>query len=232
MLGPATAGAQGPSAAEIAPLPATILVESLKDFVAFPSVRTVSILEIGAVLAVVVHPADRNINWQVRGSDYRFLTTGNIVGKAGIQMGAAVGTYLIGYQTGGRESRVAVVGAELVRAQILAQGLTFALKAAVRRERPDGSDHGSFPSGHAATTFAAATVLGSHLGWRVAIPSYLVAAYVASDRLHENRHRASDVIFGAALGVAVGETVRSRGSSAVEVRPLVLSEGVGVSFVW
>ena len=49
------------------------------------------------------------------------------------------------------------------------------------------------PSGHATVTFAAATVLQQHLGYKWAIPTYLVASYVALSRLHDNRHVASDV---------------------------------------
>jgi oxepin-CoA hydrolase/3-oxo-5,6-dehydrosuberyl-CoA semialdehyde dehydrogenase len=69
----------------------------------------------------------------------------------------------------------------------------------------------SFPSGHAAITFAAATVLQQHLGYRAAIPTYAVASYVAMSRLHDNRHYASDVAFGAALGVVVGRSVTFHG---------------------
>src|SRR5262245_8410944 len=50
----------------------------------------------------------------------------------------------------------------------------------------------------------AATVLQQHLGYRAAIPTYLVASYVAMSRLHDNRHYASDVIFGAATGIMTG----------------------------
>ena len=39
-----------------------------------------------------------------------------------------------------------------------------------RRQRPDGSNHQSFPSGHAAVTFATATVIERHLGWRKVAP--------------------------------------------------------------
>jgi membrane-associated phospholipid phosphatase len=75
-------------------------------------------------------------------------------------------------------------------------------------------------------------VLASHFGWRVAVPSYLVATYVASSRLHENRHNASDVIFGAALGVAVGQTIRARRDAPMTIHPGVFPGGVGASVQW
>jgi hypothetical protein len=41
-------------------------------------------------------------------------------------------------------------------------------------------------------------------GWR---PATVVAGYVATARLHDNRQYLSDVIFGAAMGIAAQRTV-------------------------
>ena len=90
---------------------------------------------------------------------------------------------------------------DLVQAQILTEMLVEPLKWSTQRLRPDGSNSLSFPSGHAAITFAAATVIERHLGWRKAILGYGIASYVAVSRLHDNRHWLSDVVFGAARGV-------------------------------
>jgi membrane-associated phospholipid phosphatase len=105
------------------------------------------------------------------------------------------------------EPGVEHLGRDLVRAQVLTQTLTFALKFAVARERPDGSDNRSFPSGHASGTFATATVLQRRYGWQAGIPAYAVAGYVGCSRLNEGRHYLSDVVFGAALGITAGRTV-------------------------
>ena len=94
---------------------------------------------------------------------------------------------------------------------MLTAGLTYGLKAAVRREHTGYS----FPSGHASVTFATATVLQRHFGWKGAL-AYSVAAYVAASRLHENRHHLSDVVFGAAVAAVAGRTV-TPGSTAPEV---------------
>ena len=77
----------------------------------------------------------------------------------------------------------------------------------MHRERPDGSDHQSFPSGHASVTFATATVIERHLGWRKAVLGYAIASYVAMSRIHDNQHYLSDVVFGAAVGTIAGRTV-------------------------
>jgi hypothetical protein len=51
------------------------------------------------------------------------------------------------------------VGMDLLRAKIIAGVLTQGLKYAVGRERPNHTGDPAFPSGHAALTFATATVI-------------------------------------------------------------------------
>jgi len=118
----------------------------------------------------------------------------------------------------------------LIRAQVVAETTTLAIKYSVGRVRPDGTGY-SFPSGHAAATFATATVLERHFGWKVGIPAYLVASYVAASRLENRRHYLSDVAFGAALGIAAGRTVTiGRGAARFAVGPMATEGGGGVSF--
>jgi undecaprenyl-diphosphatase len=59
----------------------------------------------------------------------------------------------------------------------------------------------SFPSGHATAGFCAATLLGG--GWW-----YAAGAAVAATRVYVRLHHASDVIAGAALGLAMGFAMR------------------------
>src|SRR5262249_7556683 len=89
------------------------------------------------------------------------------------------------------------------------EGIVWGLKASVRRTRPNGGMY-SFPSGHAAATFALAAVVERHLGYRLALPTIAIATYVATSPLHDNVHYLSDVIFGAAVGTAAGWTVVGR----------------------
>ena len=100
-----------------------------------------------------------------------------------------------------------------------------------RRDRPlnpDGTKQSgfSFPSGHATLTFAAATVLQQHLGYRAGVPTYLVASYVAMSRLHDNRHYASDVVMGAATGIIIGRSVTWHGRNFYGS---IIPGGVGVT---
>ena len=84
--------------------------------------------------------------------------------------------------------------------------ITRSLKYAVDRERPDGGQH-SFPSGHSSATFATASVLHEHFGWKVGVPPMPSRSFVAWARFRDNSHWLSDVVFGSAIGIAVGRTV-------------------------
>ena len=55
---------------------------------------------------------------------------------------------------------------------------TFGLKYAIDSERPDGGGH-SFPSGHTAAAFAGASFIARRYGWRLGLPAYGAASFVA-----------------------------------------------------
>ena len=120
-------------------------------------------------------------------------------------MAFSLGTYVVGRWQD--QPKVAHLGMDLLQAQIMSEILVEPIKFATQRERPDHSDHQSFPSGHASVTFATATVIERHLGWRKSIVGYAIASYVAMSRIHDNRHYLSDVMFGAAVGTIAGRTV-------------------------
>ena len=184
---------------------------------------------VGAGTALALHPLDDDLNEKMAGSDTAVFAPGRVIGYGAVQIGAAVGTWAIGRAVDKR-GRVAHLGLDLLRAQIVTQSITYGLKYSVRRERPDGSSGYAMPSGHASTTFATATVLARHLGWKAAVPTYAVATYVAASRLHDNRHYLSDVIVGATLGVVAGRTVTRHGKSDYAMVPLPGPGVVGVAF--
>src|SRR5262249_13964479 len=144
---------------------------------------------------------------------------GAVLGGTPFQLGAAFATY--GFGRAFHSSRIARAGADLVQAQLIAEALTMGIKQASRRARPDGSGY-SFPSGHTTVSFASATVLQRHFGWKIGIPAYIIATYAGTARIKSRRHCLSDVAFGAALGTVAGRTVtlNSRHGIGVSLAPV------------
>lgn len=160
-----------------------------------------------------------------------FFEAGEILGSAAAQVGGAFGTYGLGKLLS--DPGLEDLGRDLVRSLVLTQSLTFALKLAVSRERPDSSNSRSFPSGHASGSFATATVLQRRYGWKAGVPAYALACYVATSRLNEGRHYLSDVVFGAALGIMSGHTVTlGYAQHRVTASPLLRAGGFGVQLAW
>jgi undecaprenyl-diphosphatase len=79
-------------------------------------------------------------------------------------------------------------------------------KLIVQRHRPFETQIGppsnahSFPSGHTATSFAAATVLSVYAP-RLRVPFFLLAALIGFSRVYDGMHYPTDVLGGAVLGV-------------------------------
>jgi len=103
--------------------------------------------------------------------------------------------------------RYRAVTYDLMHAFLINAGYTTLLKEVVQRERPNGEDNLSFPSGHASNAFALAAVAERHYGWKAGVPVYTLASLVAVSRLQRNKHYLSDVMAGATLGYIVGRTV-------------------------
>jgi membrane-associated phospholipid phosphatase len=91
-------------------------------------------------------------------------------------------------------------------------GVNYAVKVAVRRERPalrgypplsGAPSRLSFPSAHATSSLAAATAMG-RVEPRARLPLYALAAAICVGRPYLGMHYPSDVLAGAALGVAIG----------------------------
>jgi membrane-associated phospholipid phosphatase len=189
------------------------LVDDLKHM---PRRNSVYWLAGGGAAALLIHPEDGKINRRLVGSDAidAVFVPGKWLGNGGVIFGAAAATYIIGRA---REApRARHLGMDLLESAILGEGIVQTIKVAARRDRPTlatGTQTSgySFPSGHAALTFASATVLQQHLGYKAGLPTYLAASYVAMSRLHDNRHYASDVIMGAAIGIIIGRSVTYHG---------------------
>ena len=214
-----------------------LIFETASDFKAFPQRRsTWVILGIGGAAAALAHPVDDDVNDRLTGTGAaHFFAPGKYIGSFYVQVGTATSLYVVGRyvlpHTAGepRTNKVSHLGFDLLRALIVSQTLTQGIKYAARRDRPTG-ECCAFPSGHASATFATASVLERHLGYRGAWPTFAIAAYVATSRLHDNRHFLSDVLFGGALGMASGWTVVGRhGRSNFALLPVPVKGGVMVT---
>lgn len=201
-----------------------------RDFTSLGTRENALLLGIGAGLAGLASPNDTEWTASMRGNtDAKgFFAPGAYMGNFYLNLGASFATYAVGRATG--KSSIAILGADLARAQIVAQATTQGIKYVAGRTRPDGTDR-SFPSGHTSSAFATATVLQRHYGWKVGIPAYALAGYVGASRLHANKHYLSDVAFGAALGIVAGRTVTvGIGSTKFALAPIAAQGGVGIGF--
>jgi len=181
------------------------------DFLHLPSRENLFWAGLGGGLALAVHPADDDVNHAMVNSDFAhdFFRLGSYLGEIYTLLPASVIVYAVGRAKD--QPKVSHLGMDLLQALAVSEAIVNALKFSTQRERPDGSNKYSFPSGHAADTFAFATALERHLGWKGAVPAYIFASYVAISRLPDNRHWLSDVVFGSSVGIIAGRTVTRHG---------------------
>ena len=107
---------------------------------------------------------------------------------------------------------------QVLVADFAAQLLATGLKAAIERTRPSSAyadpkplvhapHDNSFPSGHAASSFACATILAFFVP-RAAPAFFLLAAAIAWSRVYVGVHYPLDVLGGAVLGVLIAIALR------------------------
>ncbi|OGW34133.1 MAG: phosphoesterase [Nitrospirae bacterium GWC2_56_14] len=172
-----------------------------------------------------------------RSSSLDSLTeAGSIVGNPFLHLGIAGAVY--GGGVVAESARYRDLGLMLGEAAILADASTFVLKQAVGRARPltdrgrdsfrpfqFGSDYDSFPSMHTSSSFAMASIVaGTSESMMVKVLSYSTALFVGFSRIYEDKHWASDVVMGAAVGELCGRVVmqsRVREGARVRITPLV-----------
>lgn len=92
----------------------------------------------------------------------------------------------------------------LAKSELLMTAIVVPLKKITAMPRPDTGDPNSFPSGHTAQAFVAATFMHKEYGKQN--PWYSVLAYgtatsVGVLRMMNNRHWSTDVLMGAGIGI-------------------------------
>ena len=187
----------------------------------------------GFVLGTVaMFPLDRRIAEELQNPDTQandFLKDAS----TGFEVISQPGAYIIGgslYAVGriGGNERMADLGLHGAEAVFVSEVATYLLKGLMGRERPYVSadtvprsfklgrgfgnhDYRSFPSGHTSTAFAAAAAVTAETSrwWPrstifIAPLMYGGATMVGLSRMYNNRHWASDVVLGAAIGTFAG----------------------------
>ncbi|MBF9220341.1 phosphatase PAP2 family protein [Hymenobacter ruricola] len=147
----------------------------------------------------------------------------------------------------GVESRDDRVNLALIvlKSEAIMLSSVYIIKTLAGVERPDGSDNLSFPSGHTAQAFLAASIV--HTEFRdksqwYGIGAYTLATSVAAFRMINNKHWESDVVAGAGVGILSAHvaylTHRNRWGRQpirrdVSVMPLWSpAGGTGISLTW
>lgn len=169
-----------------------------------------------ATTAVLIS-TDRRVSGELGHSEDLRKVSRNIsyLGSGYTTFGASGIIYLIGRLTHNDRAReTGLLGLEVL---IHSNVIVGAFKLATNRERPDerGGDGRfwvggkSFPSGHAATTWALATVVAEEYRDKplVRFGAYGLASAVSLSRFMGRKHFPSDVLVGSTLGYLIGRYV-------------------------
>jgi len=198
--------------------------------------RDAAIIEGFAILATAAAPLDRRMAKAITDSSLqankRLKTVATFV-RAIADPGAwVIGVGLYTYGRAAKEPKAADLGLHGTEALIAGEAIGGIFKGIVGRARPlydidnphdyqlmrgfkRGNDKfRSMPSGHTIAAFAAASAVTSETSrwwpssvWYVAPVMYGGAALTGISRMYNNKHWASDVITGAAVGTMAGVTV-------------------------
>src|SRR6266700_7113811 len=155
------------------------------------------------------------------GVDKSRIDSSNIISGFGspyATLGGAAGLYFLGLRTHNEHlSETGRLGAEAIIDSLL---VVNALKLATNRERPNEGNgqggfwphgtrsyevDGSFPSGHAAESFALARVIASEYPSKpVQIAAYAFAVTISTSRVTARQHFPSDVLVSGTFGYLIG----------------------------
>lgn len=106
---------------------------------------------------------------------------------------------------------------------------TAGLNALIHKNTPDDDADDAFPSGHSAIAFSSATFLQRRYGWRAGWPAFATAGAVGWLRVRTDDHDWTDVLGGAALGIASSMLFTRRWSEQVAFAPWVVPDGGGLA---
>jgi membrane-associated phospholipid phosphatase len=169
----------------------------------------------GAVTAGLI-VADRRITNSFENSRGQVQWGGRIsqIGASYTLVPLVAGYYAFGVLTDHAKAReIGVLGTESLLDSLIVAGV---LKEVFRRNRPDENKPGdfwgggkSFPSGHAIQMWSIASLVSHEYKHQpiVAVVAYSLAAVVSASRIAAQKHFASDIFVGGAMGWFIGRYV-------------------------
>jgi membrane-associated phospholipid phosphatase len=161
-------------------------------------------------------PADTHIANAFENSRGQVRWGGRIsnVGAAYTLIPIVAGSYVYGaWRDNPKGREIGVLGTESLLDSLIVAGV---LKEIFRRNRPDERNPGdfwgggtSFPSGHAIQLWAIASLLDHEYKHKrvVGITAYTLAGIVSASRIAAQKHFASDIVSGGAMGWFIGRYV-------------------------
>ena len=160
---------------------------------------------------------------------------GDVLGN-GFVLAGVTGALVAASYTG-ENQKFRAMSFSLAQGFVMSEIIVHSIKAATNRDRPNGENQQSFPSGHTSSMFTYATVISHYYGAKAGIPAYAVASLVGFSRIEKNNHHLSDVIAGATIGYLIGRTVvkvtdRRATRKTMTVTPVIGGETTGVSVRW
>lgn len=204
-----------------------------QDFQNLLTWQNTAIISLGIGLAGITHRWDDNLDRQAHRLPVFKVTAdpSNIYGSSTFNLPATLGFYL--FSKAIKRPGLQAVSSDLLRALLWTQTLVGPVKHATRRNRPDGSNQLSFPSGHTANAFAIAGVMNAHYGARIGVPFYAWSMLVGGARLEGHRHFLSDVVAGAAFGIVVGRVVsHTTSTDKIALFPTPIPGGMGLTLMF
>ena len=186
-----------------------------------------AVLGLGA--AGMARLADNDINGPVERLGLLKQTSDitNIYGDSRCNLPISLSLWLGGKVTD--RPQMEALGSNLIRALIFTQVVVGPIKWGVGRQRPNGSDTRSFPSGHTANSFAMGRVLHRQYGIWAGLPMYGIGSLVAGGRLEDRHHYLSDVVMGAVLGTIVGNSITLQQSEHFTIEPAFVDNALVLS---
>ena len=209
-----------------------------------------------AVTGVGVTLYDNDAKIQKWALDHKTTTTSNIGDDATLAGNGALtapivgGMYLYGYLADdGKMRKTSLLSVESF---VLTGVFVQVLKHATGRHRPYTGDpphtwdgprihnsgsNMSFPSGHASSAFAVASVIAMEYD-NIIVPTlaYGVATITALNRVTHNAHWSSDIFVGSAIGYFTGKAVvashRGGGEERLSLAPMIIDENVGIGITY